>query len=758
MLLGGTSMNVNLYKFQVIGNSYLNGNLVLSGYLEISDSDNSHYARLYPSNDVNVDITLPNITDTLVGRNTTDTLTDKTFNDLTGFTNSLSVKYLDDNTVSGYVKFFDKDNSNTIDLHIENHTVSSNINVFLPNSVDNTVLVGRNTSDTLTNKTITSFTGNSSSTVTTPSTTGTIALTSDLTNFITASSQDTLTNKTLISPTITGTGSISGVFTGNLTGNADTSTKIASITNSNIVQLTSIQTLTNKTITQFTGNSSAVITTPSSTGTLLTNQDTIPVNKGGTNITSYAVGDILYASATGTLSKLAKGSANTFLMSNGTTPFYSAGYSFQNPISVSGTNVGLEGLSGFGSENQIISTNGSSVLQYRTLSAGTNVTIANTASSITISSSENYWERDSNVSSFDIKTTNTVDTIALTVPLSTTSTFVSTSSIKSTLGLISGGGEYLKFIDYSGTKPLELKGIINTSAQRTYHLAFKHDSTGTSYPLLGQDINGNLLFHWNALGDRFTFKSNGDSEFVGNISALTSSNITTQTGDFGNDHSKFNYDGSTYTWLYDPSGTNGATGFAGSYMGWHNNGSAIYLNTPAAGTSAGDYIGFATGNVPKGRMSMDGNFKITGSVTTSHTFCDERVKENIQDYNTNAVELLNKLKIKSFNRKTFDNLKSDDNGILLPFTERFSDKTYYDIGLIAQEVLKIPELEFLIENQDGGDIEPMTIPDWNPLVAICIKSIQELSAIVEKQQNQIDHMMTVIDKLTCSSSFKEFKS
>ena len=40
-----------------------------------------------------------------------------------------------------------------------------------------------------------------------------------------------------------------GALTGNVTGNADTSTKIASITNSDIVQLTSSQTLTNKVLT-----------------------------------------------------------------------------------------------------------------------------------------------------------------------------------------------------------------------------------------------------------------------------------------------------------------------------------------------------------------------------------------------------------------------------------------------------------------------------------------------------------------------------
>ena len=69
-------------------------------------------------------------------------------------------------------------------------------------------------------------------------------------NIVQLTDTQTLTNKTLTSPTITGTGAIAGTFTGDvtgdLTGNADTATKIASITNSNIVQLTDTQTLTIK--------------------------------------------------------------------------------------------------------------------------------------------------------------------------------------------------------------------------------------------------------------------------------------------------------------------------------------------------------------------------------------------------------------------------------------------------------------------------------------------------------------------------------
>jgi hypothetical protein len=46
----------------------------------------------------------------------------------------------------------------------------------------------------------------------------------------------------------------------------------------------------------------------------------VPVSRGGTNITTYAVGDIIYASSTGTLNPLNIGRRNNFLKSNGTIP------------------------------------------------------------------------------------------------------------------------------------------------------------------------------------------------------------------------------------------------------------------------------------------------------------------------------------------------------------------------------------------------------------------------------------------------------
>lgn len=71
----------------------------------------------------------------------------------------------------------------------------------------------------------------------------------------------------------------------------------------------------------------SIPSTAISLGTITTgvwNGTEISVTKGGTGTTSYAVGDILYASASATLTKLGVGSNNTVLTSNGSVPSWTA--------------------------------------------------------------------------------------------------------------------------------------------------------------------------------------------------------------------------------------------------------------------------------------------------------------------------------------------------------------------------------------------------------------------------------------------------
>ena len=556
VLVGGTNMNVNNFKFQVEGNSYINGNLLVetdtntnnrqllvNGDSEFGDiymptnkkiisTNNSNdylqfgngtFTNNYSSNIFTNTISFGSTADInlAIGRSITRSAssTDKiTFNS-GNFTignnlivnNGIIVKSSTSSN-SGYVSFFEaSDNgTNNIDLHCPLIT-THNYNAFLPKITDTNISsVYILSNENIVAGTNVSISGTETITINATDTNTTYSAGTNL-----SLSGTTFNLDTTLSGNLTFTGSQTFQNTVNITGPASQLGYINLYSNDN--NHISLKTATNL------GSTFDVIL-PYSAGTLLTNQNIIPVNKGGTNLTSYTTGEILYASATNILSKLAIGSNNTFLMSNGTNPFWSSGYSFTTPLQVNSNAVSMAGLTGFGNSNQIIGTNGSNSLVYTTLNAGTNISIGATSGSITISSSENYWERNSNVSSFDLQTNSTVDNIVLTVPLSTnntfttSNTFVSTSSLKSTLGLISGGGEYIKFVDYSSTKPLELKGIINTPAQATFHMAFKHDSTGTQYPLLKQDINSNLYFHWNALGDKYTFKYNGDALFSGIIS------------------------------------------------------------------------------------------------------------------------------------------------------------------------------------------------------------------------------------------------
>jgi hypothetical protein len=141
----------------------------------------------------------------------------------------------------------------------------------------------------------------------------------------------------------------------------------------------STDTLTNKTIISFTANAGAIITTPSSTGTLALVSDIPSVsgfitasstdtltNKtwnsskiteiyGGTNQNSYTTGDILYASATNTLSKLLIGSTDQVLTviagvpswENTATPDLTTAENFGTAV-ITGNNIKLGNSSGSG--------------------------------------------------------------------------------------------------------------------------------------------------------------------------------------------------------------------------------------------------------------------------------------------------------------------------------------------------------------------------------------------------------------------------
>ena len=94
--------------------------------------------------------------------------------------------------------------------------------------------------------------------------------------------------------------------------------------------------------------------------------NTVPINKGGTNITTYTTGDILYSSATNVLSKLAIGGSGTVLsVSDTNVPFWTT-----SPVANAADANNISGnysLNLSGSENFFITLSGNLILSSPTV-------------------------------------------------------------------------------------------------------------------------------------------------------------------------------------------------------------------------------------------------------------------------------------------------------------------------------------------------------------------------------------------------------
>ena len=127
----------------------------------------------------------------------------------------------------------------------------------------------------------------------------------------------------------------------------------------------------------------------------------------------------------------------------------------------------------------------------------------------------------------------------------------------------------------------------------------------------------------------------------------------------------------------------------------------------------GATIGFNSNSDWKG-CSVYGNLNVTyGNVYADNISSDRRVKKNIKDSDTGALNIIKQIRHRQFETK--------------------KDGVHYDIGYIAQEIEKI-DRNFVMKREKTENLEERYYINELPIIATATKAIQEQEEIIEQLQ------------------------
>lgn len=349
---------------------------------------------------------------------------------------------------------------------------------------------------------------------------------------------------------------------------------------------------------------------------------TITIAKGGTNITTYTTGDLLYASNTNVLSKLGIGSSNQVLTVVGGVPVWaSPGTATQvaNSLVVKFDTGSTEGT-------DLYTFNGSAAKTID-IKQGNAIDLTKSAGSITIAHEDTSTQASISASSRTYITAVTLDTYGHVTALSTaTETVVDTNTTYSISAETATGGANLRLTDSgAGTDDVKFAGGTDITVTRTdaNTITISHNDTSTITGQQGTNgvssitIDGNG--HVTAVGTATYLTAESDTlDTVTGRGATTSNNITVgdiavNGGDITTNQTTFNIGNTATSAQTINLGTAATASATTKTLNIGTGGASGSTTNINIGATAG---GTLTLNSPT--VSIPGNLTVTGTITTNN--------------------------------------------------------------------------------------------------------------------------------------------
>lgn len=124
--------------------------------------------------------------------------------------------------------------------------------------------------------------------------------------------------------------------------------------------------------------------------------------------------------------------------------------------------------------------------------------------------------------------------------------------------------------------------------------------------------------------------------------------------------------------------------------------------------------------------NIHGNVQVDGNLYANNISSDRRIKKNIKNSTTNALNIIKQIKHKQFEMK--------------------SDNKHYDIGYIAQEMEEI-DPNFVLKKEKTENSDERYYINELPIIATATKAIQEQNKLIEEMQKEIETLKQEIKEL-----------